>query len=137
MERCIVILRAFFSCSLALFFCICVVFLHAYVLLRTFFLLCALSLFCTFSSFCAFSLYLGFSPKLHPKLPVQQAPNTHLWLVPSHSGLLHVLPLCNELLSDSLNGLYLCDNCDLLCCYLFYGLCGQVREFVLCFCQLV
>jgi len=47
---------------------------------------------------------------------------------------LHVLPLCNELLCDNLNGLYLCDNCDLLCCYLFHGLCGQVREFVLCFC---
>jgi hypothetical protein len=45
------------------------------------------------SSFCTFfllhflpsalSLYLGFSPKLYSKLPVQQAPNTHLWLIPA------------------------------------------------------
>jgi hypothetical protein len=44
-----------------------------------------------------------FLPKLHPKLLVQQAPNTHLWLIPSHSGLLHVLPLYNELLHDNLS----------------------------------
>jgi hypothetical protein len=94
----------------------------------------ALSLLCAFSSgFCAFSLNLGFSPKLHPKLLVQQAPNSHLWLILNHSVMLLGLLLCNELLSGNLSGLYLCDKCGLLCSYLLYGMHDQVREFFLCF----
>jgi hypothetical protein len=41
-------------------------------------------------------------PKMVPKILSQQAPNTHLWLIPSHSVLLlHFLPHHNELLKIS------------------------------------
>jgi hypothetical protein len=53
-------------------------------------------------------------PKTGPKILSQQAPNTHLWLIPSHSGLLLCsLPCHNELLKSFLCG------CDLLLCLCF------------------
>jgi hypothetical protein len=70
---------AFFSHSLSLFYCRCVVFLF-----HDFFSLYTLS-FCTLSSFCALSLYLGFSPNIVSK--------TTCPTCPQHSPVSHPKPL--------------------------------------------
>jgi hypothetical protein len=60
--KCIIILCIVFPRSLALFFCLCVVFLlRAYVLLCTFFLLCAYVLPCLFFLLCIFFILRFFS----------------------------------------------------------------------------
>jgi len=73
--------------SLSLFILMFVLYLCPayYPSLCTIFTFCALSSFCILSSFRVISTfyviysYLGFSPKLYPKLHVQNPPNTHLW----------------------------------------------------------
>jgi hypothetical protein len=86
-----------------------------------------------FSYFCYYYAsppYLGFSSKLYPKFLVQHAPNTHLWLVPSHSGLLlRASPYFHKLL-----GIVFC-CCDLFPDFyflfhnIFYDLCSQGHKF--------
>jgi hypothetical protein len=67
------------------------------------------------------------------KTPIQQTPNTHLWLVPSHSGMLPYLSCWNEVLRGFLFPLYFFDDCGLCCCYLLYSLHDKVCKFVLYF----
>jgi hypothetical protein len=71
--------------------------------------------------------------KLFPKLPVQQALNTQLWLIPSHSSMFPFLPCRNEVSRGNLCYLHLFDDCGLYCCYLFCPMCGEVCKFFLCF----
>jgi hypothetical protein len=56
----------------------------------------------SFFFFCTHLLYLGFFMNLISIIPVQQAPNTHLWLIPSHLGLLHAPPSLDEFLGGFL-----------------------------------
>jgi hypothetical protein len=100
--------------------CICPMCFPSFCALSTFCTLssfCSISSFCVLTSFCALTslctltLYLGFFlPKLHSKMPIQHAPKTHLWLVPTNSSLLLVLPHYNELLGNNLSNLYLCEK---------------------------
>jgi hypothetical protein len=91
---------------------------------------CQVCLYCTVQSwiflYCAlcsflllFLLLLSISSilmiflKTVSKILVQHAPNTHMWLVPSHSGLLHHTP---PYLHEFLGGFF-------CCCYLFPDFC--------------
>jgi hypothetical protein len=95
----------FFSCFISLFFFI-----------PLFYSLCFILLSAHYTPGCAstvhsrvFLLLLRTSSILSifmyiiSKIPVQQAPNTHLWLVPSHLGLLCAPPSLDEFLGGFLN----------------------------------
>jgi len=103
---------------------------------------CTFYSFCTLSSFCTLfllyvpqmrALYISFflhalfiylvfflkplskMQKLFSILLVQQAPNTHLWLIPRHLGLLPSLPYQYEFFRSRLCYLHLFDDCGLCC----------------------
>jgi hypothetical protein len=94
-------------------------FLHNFFLLHSFFLL--------FHFF-----ILRFLSKITSKISCPIGPQHSLWLVPSHSGLFPILPLCNELLRNILSHFHLSNHGGLFFCDLLNGQCGQVLKFSLC-----
>jgi hypothetical protein len=126
--------HALFSHSLALFFCLCLS-SSSFCTLSSFCALsCGMCLSCMLLSFlCALSLYLGFSPNIVSKTACPTGPQHSPVARPEPLRPVSVLPCRNEVLRGSLSDLYLFENCGLCCCYLLYGLRGQVCEFVLCF----
>jgi hypothetical protein len=82
---------------------------------------------------CASSILIIFSQNVIPKNPIQQVPNTHPWLVLSHSILFPSLPCHNCFLGGFLCYLHLFDDVGLYFCDLLGPLRIQSCQFLLCF----